>query len=136
KPVDREFIPIRDILAPDWRRRMRSQAQGFLTKISDCRQRLLNYPVPIVTVRSATLDEIGEVFIRVNAQGMRITSADRAIALMGALDVRAMAQELRQKVREKIFALNGIDPILMGFNLVSERPRLESDPPKLEAMAR
>src|SRR3954469_9594217 len=55
---------------------------------------------------------------------------------MGALDVRAMAQELRHKVRDKVFALNGIDPILMGFNLISERPQLDSDPPKLEIMAR
>ncbi len=67
---------------------------------------------------------------------MRITSADRAIALMGKLDVRAMAQQLRQKVREELFALGGIDAILMGFNLITERPSLDGDPPKLEAMAR
>lgn len=115
---------------------MPSQAKGFLASIRDCRQRLLNYPVPVVTVHSATLDEIGEVFIRVNSQGMRITSADRAIALMGKLDVRAMAHELRQKVRDEVFTLAGIDPILMGFNLIEERPQLDGDPPKLEAMAR
>jgi hypothetical protein len=66
---------------------------------------------------------------------MRITSSDRAIALMGRLDVRAMAQELRQKVRDQVFALGTIDPILMGFNLVSERPALDGDPPKLDIMA-
>lgn len=136
KPVDREFVPVRDILAPDWRRRMPSASAKFLAKINDCRTRLLNYPIPVVTVRGATLDEIGEVFIRVNSQGMRITSADRAIALMGTLDVRAMAHELRQKVRDEVFALGGIDSILMGFNLVAERPKVDQDPPKLEAMAR
>lgn len=72
------------------------------------------YEVPVVIVRSATLDEIGEVFIHVNSQGMRITSADRAVALMGKLDVRAMAQELRQKVRDEVFALAGIDPGLQS----------------------
>jgi hypothetical protein len=136
KPVYRELVPLCDILAPDWKKRMPTQAKGFLSKIADCRERVLSYPIPLVTVGSASLDEIGEVFIRVNSQGMRITSADRAIALMGALDVRAMAQELRQKVRDKVCALNGIDPILMGFNLISERPQLDSDPPKLEIMAR
>jgi hypothetical protein len=136
KPVDPEIIPIHDILASDWRNRMPSEAQRFLKKIRECRQRLLDYPVPVVTVRSATLDEIGEVFIRVNSQGMRITSADRAIALMGTLDVRAMAHELRQRVRDEVFALGGIDPILMGFNLITERPQLDGDPPKLETMAR
>ena len=136
KPFDREFVPIRDILAPDWKRRMPSGAKGFLKKVGDCRQRLMDYPVPIVMVHSATLDEIGEVFIRVNAQGMRITSADRAIALMGKLDVRAMAQELRQRVRDEVFSLDKIDAILMGFNLIAERLQPEGDPPRLEAMAR
>lgn len=136
KPADRQFVPLRDILSSDWKRRMPSKAGGFLKKIQDCRQRLLSYPVPVVTVRSATLDEIGEVFIRVNSQGMRITSADRAIALIGKLDVRAMAHELRQKVRDEVMALGGIDPILMGFNLITERPGLDGAPPKLEAMAR
>lgn len=126
KPLDRELVPLHDILAPDWKRRMPSQAKGFLAKIADCRRRFMGYSIPFVTVGSATLDEIGEVFIRVNSQGMRITSADRAIALMGALDVRAMAHELRHKVRERAFALRKIDAILMGFNLISERPKLDS----------
>ena len=135
KSVDDEIVPLRDILASDWRKRMPSKAKGFRKRIAECRRRILGYPLPVVTVRGATLDEIGEVFIRVNSQGMRITSADRAIALMGKLDVRAMAQELRQKVRDEGFALLTVDPILMGFNFVTERPR-EGYPPKLEAMAR
>jgi hypothetical protein len=135
KPFYRQFVPICDILSSDWKKKMLSQAQWFLAKVKTCRDRLLKYPVPVVTVRSATLDEIGEVFIRVNSQGMRITSVDRAIALMGKLDLRAMADELREKIREDIFAIGGIDPILMGFNLVTERPSIGGDPPKLEAMA-
>jgi len=136
KPLDRQFVPIHDILANDWKRRMPSRTKSFVRKIEDCRNRFLNYPIPVVTVHSATLAEIGEVFIRINSQGMRITSADRAIALMGKLDVRAMAQELRQKIRDEVFALGGIDPILMGFNLVTERPSVDGDPPKLDAMAK
>jgi hypothetical protein len=136
KPIDKEFVPIHDILAADWRRRMPSQAKWFLRRIQDCRQRLLGYTLPVVTVQSATLDEIGEVFIRLNRQGMRITAADRAIALMGKLDVRQMADELRQKVRDEIFALSSVDPILMGFNLVTEPLDLDIKPPNLEVMAR
>jgi hypothetical protein len=108
---------------------------GFLSRIRKCRDQFLKYPLPVVTVRKADLKEIGEVFVRVNSQGMRITSADRAIARIGKLDVRAMAQELRQQVRENVFALGTIDPILMGFNLISERPELDSLAPKLDVMA-
>lgn len=134
KPVDGELIPLKDILAPDWRRRMTSRSAPLLRKVEDCRRRLLEYPVPVVTVRSATLDEIGEVFVRVNSQGMRITSADRAIALMGRLDIRSMAEELRRRVRDRHFAMGTIDPILMAFNLVSES-HADGTPPKLTAMA-
>jgi len=136
KPVDRQFAPVKDILAPDWRRRFAPASKKYLAKLKDFRDQVLRYPVPIVTVQGATLEQIGEIFIRVNSQGMRITSADRAVALMGKLDVRAMAQELRQKVRESGFQMGGIDSILMGFNLVTERPNLDGDPPKLDAMAR
>ncbi len=136
KPLDRQFVSIRDILSSEWKNRMPTHAKAFLRKIEDFRRRFLAYPIPVVTIRSAALEEVGEIFIRVNSQGSRITSADRAIALMGELDVRAMAQELRQKVRDEVFALAGIDPILMGFNLIVEAKRSEADPPKLEAMAR
>jgi len=136
KPFGKHFVSICDILAPDWRHRMPNKAQAFLSRIRECRRRFLSYPVPIITVKAASLDEIGEVFIRVNSQGMRITSADRAIALMGDLDVRAMAEELRRKIRAKGFSMGAVDPILMGFNLVAESQRPEGDPPKLEAMAR
>jgi len=136
KPAGRDFVPLRDILAADWQARMPTQTKGFLTKIRNCRKRFLNYPVPVVTVRAATLNEIGEVFIRVNSQGMRITAADRAISLMGKLDVRAMGDELREKVRDQVFELDGVDSILMGFNLNTGPLELDGDPPKLDAMAR
>jgi hypothetical protein len=138
KPQGHQLVPVRDILAPapDWKARMPSHAQRFLAKIKECRNRILDYPLPIVTVKNASLKEIGEVFIRVNSQGMRITSTDRAIALMGKLDVRAMAQEVRQRVRDEVFALSGIEPVLMGFNLVAEDLDLDGAPPKPETMAR
>src|SRR5436309_2665139 len=39
KPVAREFVPLHDILASDWKRRMQSHGKGFLAKIADCRAR-------------------------------------------------------------------------------------------------
>jgi hypothetical protein len=136
KPIDKEYVPLSHILDPHWRKKMPSQAQWFLKLAEDCRNRFLNYPIPVVTVDSATIDEIAEVFMRLNSQGMKITSADRAVALMGRIDVRVMAEQIRHEIREMDFQLKTIDPILMGFGLVTEPPGPEGDPPKLEAMAR
>jgi hypothetical protein len=66
---------------------------------------------------------------------MRITSADRAIAIMGEMDIRAMAEDVRQRLAAKSFRLEGVDPILMGFNLIHEKPNGRGVPPKLETMA-
>lgn len=136
KPVDRKFISVKDILSSDWKSRFAKYNKPSQKRIKDCRDLLLNYPVPVVIVRSASLEEIGDVFVRVNSTGMRITSADKAVALMGNLDVREMAQELRQRVRANMFSISGIDSILMGFNLVSEPLGDGNDAPKLEALAK
>ena len=138
KPRGREMVPVRDILAVNWRRLMTdvSSSQRFINTVKDCRERLSKYVLPVVIIKSATLEEIGEVFVRVNSQGMRITSADRAVAVMGRLDVNDMARQLRQTLRDSRFGSVGIDPILMGFNLVAERLDAEGDPPKLDIMAR
>ncbi len=120
KPRGQDLIPVRDILASNWRQCMPNRSKGFLERIKSCRYRLTKYVVPIVIVRSATLEEIGEVFVRVNSEGMHIKSADRAVALMGKLDVSDMARELRQTLRDQGFVSVDIDPILMGFNLVTE----------------
>jgi len=40
-----------------------------MKKIQNCRKQLLGYKLPIVQIESATLDEIGEVFTRVNSLG-------------------------------------------------------------------
>ena len=135
KPIDGEFVPLSQILAADWRNQLRMLKSSAFGRVRDCRDRILTYSLPVITVRSATLDEISEVFIRINSQGMRITSADRAIALMGELDVRLMAEELRNGVSE-VLDLESVDAILMGFNLVANRPDADGDPPKLDLMAR
>jgi hypothetical protein len=136
KEVEREFVPLADLLATDWKKRIVGGTLAFRKKVEDCRVRLLGYKVPIVKVTSASLPEIAEVFTRVNSLGMKVTAADRAIALMGKLDMHAMADELRQKILDVGFSLRGIDQILMGFNLVTEKLDLDGDPPKLEVMAK
>ncbi len=136
KPIPGEFVSVCEILAPNWKKEVGKLPIGVMKKIQDCRQRLLRFKIPIVKVESATLEEIGEVFTRVNSLGMKVTSADRAIALMGKLDVHEIADELRNKLRDANFDVGSVDPLLMGFNLVTEELHPEGDPPKLERMAK
>lgn len=136
KPIDGELIPVQSILDPLWHHRVSHLPARKYNAVKECRSRLLNYPVPVVLAQNATLEEIGEVFVRVNSQGMTVTSADRAIALMGHVDVRSMATDLRDQLAAGGLELSSIDALLMGFNLIAEKQDRGGDPPKLQAMAR
>lgn len=136
KPIPKQFIPLSDILAPNWKKRVGKQTVLTVKRVQECRNKLLKYSVPIVRVQTATLGEIGEVFTRLNSTGIRVSPADRAIAMMGKLDVRAKADELRQKIRDGKFNLKGLSPILFGFILVAEKLNPKGDPPKLGALAK
>jgi len=60
---------------------------------------------------------------------MRITHADRAIALMGELDVAIWRSSCATGC-ESGFVLKASIPILMGFNMVKpEIPNIDGDPP-------
>lgn len=135
KPID-GLIPVQHILDPYWAQRLTNLPARAYRAVKECRYRLLNYPIPVISVGDATLEEVGDVFVRVNSQGMKVTSADRAVALMGTVDVRSMATDLRDELAGGGLALPAIDPLLMGFNLVAEKQQRGGDPPKLEAMAR
>jgi hypothetical protein len=136
KPVDGELVPVQYILDAHWAKHVANLPARAYRAVKECRSRLLEYPVPVISVRGATLEEIGEIFVRVNSQGMTVTSADRAVALMGNVDVRSMATDLRDELTAGGLELPSIDALLMGFNLVTEKQQRGGDPPKLEAMAR
>ena len=87
KPVDRRFVSVSGILAHDWRRRHKGYSQNELSKIQKCRQRLLDYRVPIVIVHSPDLADVREIFLRINSGGLKISAADRAFARAATVDL-------------------------------------------------
>jgi hypothetical protein len=80
KPIVRQYTAVQDILATDWKRRLRGYTKPLLKKVGECRRRLLDYKVPVMVVESDDLEEIREVFLRINSQGMKVSAADRAFA--------------------------------------------------------
>ncbi len=49
-------------------------------KLAECRNHLLNYPVPVVFTDTNEVEHVRQTFIRINGQGMRITEADKAFS--------------------------------------------------------
>src|SRR5262249_41436574 len=124
KPVEGQYVSVADVLAPNWRRLLRGLNKGQMTRVQKCRDRILDYRVPVITVESADLDEVRETFIRVNTQGMRIGAADRAFARAAEVDLREKAHDLRACLPDSFSDLH-YSTVLLGFTFVD--PDRESD---------
>lgn len=118
KPVHRKFVPVQNILAHDWRRRHRDFSLAEIARLEKCRRRLLEYRVPIVLVHSDELDEVREVFLRINSGGMKISAADRAFARASTVDLRDLAHELRAGINAAFHNLD-FTTILQGLAFVT-----------------
>ncbi len=116
-PVEGRYVSIVDILSSNWRQKLRKYADWKLKKIEECRQRILNYELPLVSVRTANLEDVRTTFIRINSGGMRVTSADQAFALASRFNLRQLARVERQELQD--FEMMSFDPIILGFMFAS-----------------
>jgi hypothetical protein len=132
KPVDRHYTAVQDILATDWKRRLKGYTKPLLKKIADCRRRLLSYKVPVMVVESDELEEIREVFLRINSQGMKVNAADRAFARATTVDLRDLAHALRSGLNPEFHDLD-FTMILQGFAFVTGDGDLDVGQRALEA---
>lgn len=132
KPITREYVAIQDILSSHWRQRFKDYPKYLLKRITDCRDRILQYQVPCLLIHSTDLEEVRSVFLRINSQGMAISSADRAFARASKVDLRDLAHELRAGINN---AFQDIDftAILQGFAFVTEERELDVGQRALEA---
>ena len=75
-----------------------------------CREQLLRYPIHLMFVQSNVL-QIRESFLRINTQGMKITTADAIFTQAENLDLRDIRHEVRQHLDD-------------GFSQIPEMPIL------------
>jgi hypothetical protein len=85
-----------------------------------------------VVVHSKDIEEIREVFIRINAQGMKISSADRAFARASSIDLRHLAHGLRAGINRD-FQNVDFNTILQGFSFVTHERELDVGQRALES---
>ena len=98
KPTPKLHVPVVDLLAYDWRHRLRHHNQRRIRMANMIRDRIRLYSLPVVFVDTADVDEIREVFLRINSGGLRISKADRAFSRAARLDLRRLVKELRDSL--------------------------------------
>ena len=88
-------VRVADILALDWRRRVRLPVYK-LREVEKFRARFFAYEIFLVfTHRHAKLESVRETFIRINAQGTPVSAADKAFARASEIKLRDFANEVR-----------------------------------------
>src|SRR3989337_2803433 len=76
RPDPEWHVRLTDILDPRWRYRMAGMPKYKMSRIMQCRKRILNYNFHMIFVRTNNIEEVRETFIRIKAQGTPISAAD------------------------------------------------------------
>lgn len=105
KPKPGRYESVSDILHSNWRNRLSHLGKRDLERVRKCREQILSYPVFLMFVQ-AKIGAIRETFLRINTQGMKITTADAIFTQAEDLDLR----DIRHEVREHIDATFGLIP--------------------------
>lgn len=116
-PVDGEFVSVRTILAHNWRQRLSKLPDYKLQRVAKCRRAIFTYPLPVIFSQTTDIDEVKELFIRINSLGTPIRAADRTFTEISGIDLREMAHELRDQLHEGDFSRVPPEAILQGFAL-------------------
>jgi len=97
KPSPGHYVSLFEVLHPHWRSRLNHLSKRQKNRVRKCRERIFSYSVPLMFV-DAKINEIRESFLRINTQGMKITTADAIFTNAEDLDLRDVRHEVRQQL--------------------------------------
>ncbi len=96
-PARGRYEPLCNLLHPLWRTRLGHLGKRHRGRARKCREQLRRYPVHLMFIRGQ-IEMIREAFVRINTQGMKITTADAIITSAQDLDLRDIRHEVEQGV--------------------------------------
>ena len=116
RPIDGEFVSLSVVLHPQWRQKLNGLGKRKIERVRECRRRVLGYPMHAMYVK-AGLDEIRECFLRINTQGMKVTTADAIFTQAESLRLRDIVHEVREHLDD---SFNDVpeEPILFALSAI------------------
>jgi hypothetical protein len=88
------YESLADILHPEWKFRLSHLTKKQKERVKIARDQILRYPTHFLFVQ-ADIGEIRESFLRINTQGVKISSADAIFSKAEGLDLRDIRHEIR-----------------------------------------
>lgn len=116
RPVRGSYESMSDVLHPQWRSRLSHLGTLQKKRVRECRERVLRYPMHTMIVQ-AKIAHIRETFLRINTQGMKVTTADAIFTRAEELDLRDIRHEVRQHIDESFGQIPEM-PILFAMAAV------------------
>lgn len=116
RPLDGQYISLSTVLHPQWRQKLHGLGKRKLKRVHESRVRILGYDAYTMFVRG-TLPDIRESFLRINTQGMKVTTADAIFTQAEALNLRDIVHELRQHL-DAAFSDIPDEPLLFVLSAV------------------
>src|SRR5947209_6942426 len=121
KPIDGEFVSLCDVLSSRWKTLLRSLPSRKFARVEQARQAIREYPMFFMFHR-ASIEEVREAFLRLNTQGMKITTADAIFSRAEDLELRDVVHEVRECLDDAFHDI-GEQPIL--FAMLASRGETE-----------
>lgn len=120
-PDNERFVSFRDIIDEDAFLRIYNNLPDERRKILQrCANRFKNYPFSIVEVYEKTLEEVCDIFERINQGGQRLTLFDLVVAATWneGFDLRNKVKEFNEKSKRKNFGEINPDVFVQSLALI------------------
>ena len=116
RPIDGEYVSLAVILHPQWRHKLNGLSKRKIERVRICRKRVLGYPMHSMFMK-AEVEQIRECFLRINTQGMKVTTADAIFTRAESLKLRDIVHEARQHLDESFSGIPD-QPILFMLSII------------------
>lgn len=110
RPIEGRYVSLSSVLHPQWRQKLSGLGARQNERVRKCRDAILHYKVFEMFVES-DLAAIRETFLRINTQGMKVTTADAVFTQAENLELRDVAHALREHL-DDVFKDVGTQPLL------------------------
>lgn len=117
KPLDDRFVSVSEMLAGNWRARFATLPVRRLARVARAREAILNYRVALTFLQSP-IEHVRETFLRINTQGMKVTTADAIFSRAEDLKLRDVYHEVRDGLDE---AFHDIEETPILFAMLAAR---------------
>jgi hypothetical protein len=142
--LSRSAVPVVDMLSSSWHVRLPRLGKRTRRAVDACRRSIRDYRVFLTFCETNSLPEVRETFIRINALGMRVGTADRAFARATRFDMRGHVRDVQVRLKQGFDGIKRTTilqtiALALGHKDLGERgidamiTRLERDPAERQA---